>query len=171
MIGILLKLEARYRRLRHQYRVNLLRSRFKKLGFGFRLGKDFKWSGDENCVLGNNCFFNHRAQVNGAGGLRVGDNVRFGPYAVIWTVDHDPYGDQLPNGQERIARPVEIGDNFWAGFWMMFTSGTSTGEGAIIGAGTVVPVQVPPLVIIVGQKWRQIRERKRDHYTHLAGHQ
>lgn len=169
MIGILFKLEARYLRLRHQYRVALLRSQFEHLGASFRLAEGFHWTGAEHCRVGENCFFNHGAQVNGAGGLRVGNNVRFGPHAVIWTVDHDPYGDRLPYGQARIARPVEIGDNVWAGFGVMVTPGTTIGDGAIIGAGTVVSGKVPSLAIIVGQKWRQIGERKRDHYERLTG--
>ena len=45
--------------------------------------------------------------------------------------------------------------------------GAIIGEGAVVGAGTVVSGEVPPMQIIAGQKWRTIGERDPTHYRSI----
>jgi len=45
--------------------------------------------------------------------------------------------------------------------------GTSIGEGAIIGMGTIVSQEIPPLAIVGSPPFRIIKYRDKNHYTML----
>lgn len=65
--------------------------------------------------------------------------------------------------------PVDIGHDVWIGAQSIVLSGVSVGDGAIIGAGSVVTKDVEPYAVVAGApaervKWRfpaEIRERLR----------
>jgi acetyltransferase-like isoleucine patch superfamily enzyme len=58
--------------------------------------------------------------------------------------------------------PVKISDKAWLGFNVIVLKGITIGEGAVIGAGSVVTKDVPPYTINVGNPARVIREIPRD---------
>jgi acetyltransferase-like isoleucine patch superfamily enzyme len=51
---------------------------------------------------------------------------------------------------EAIARPVRIGRNVWIGFDACVLPGVTIGEGAIVGAKSVVNQDVPPFAVAAG---------------------
>lgn len=53
---------------------------------------------------------------------------------------------------------VVISDNVWIGANVVVLKGISIGEGAIVGAGSVVTKNVPPYTIVAGNPARVIRE-------------
>jgi acetyltransferase-like isoleucine patch superfamily enzyme len=55
------------------------------------------------------------------------------------------------------ARPVHIGRNVWIGFDACVLPGVTIGEGAIVGARSVVTENVPPFTIVAGNPARVIR--------------
>lgn len=55
------------------------------------------------------------------------------------------------------ARPVSIGRNVWLGFDVCVLPGVSIGEGAIVGAKSVVADDVPDYAIVAGNPARVIR--------------
>ena len=63
----------------------------------------------------------------------------------------DVYCD-IPNA------PVTIKDTVWIGVNSVITKGVTIGEGAIIGAGSVVKKDIPPWTIVAGNPARVIRE-------------
>jgi acetyltransferase-like isoleucine patch superfamily enzyme len=63
--------------------------------------------------------------------------------------------------------PIEIGDHAWLNFDVGVLRGVTTGEGAIIGAYSLVTKDVPPYTLAVGNPVRVIREIPRD--LDLAG--
>jgi len=63
--------------------------------------------------------------------------------------------------------PVEIGDHAWLNFDVGVLRGVTIGEGAIIGAGSLVTKDVPPYVLAAGNPARVIRDLPRD--LDLAG--
>ena len=151
----------------HNARVMRLKSGLLSVGEGFQIGPDFHWIGIEKISIGKNCFINRGSSVNGAGGLKIGDNVVFGPQATVWTVNHDIHGERLPFGDGRILKPVTIGDNVWLGIGVTVVPGAVIGDGAVVAAGTVVSGEVPPMQIVAGQKWRAIGERDSNHYRKI----
>lgn len=54
--------------------------------------------------------------------------------------------------------PVIIGNKAWIGFGCSLLKGVNIGEGAIVGANSVVTKDVPPWTIVAGNPARVIRE-------------
>jgi len=55
------------------------------------------------------------------------------------------------------TRPVRIGDKSWIGFNALVLKGVSIGEGAIVGAGSVVAGSIAPWSIVSGNPCRELR--------------
>lgn len=55
--------------------------------------------------------------------------------------------------------PIILGDDVWIGDYARILSGVKIGQGAIIGAGTVVAKDVPPYAIVVGNPAKIIKFR------------
>ena len=55
-------------------------------------------------------------------------------------------------------KSVKICDKVWIGFNSIILKGVTIGEGAIVGAGSVVTKDVPPWVIVAGNPARILRE-------------
>jgi len=60
------------------------------------------------------------------------------------------------------ARPINIERNVWIGFEACVLPGVTIGEGAIVGARSVVRDNVAPFTIVAGNPARFIREVPRD---------
>jgi acetyltransferase-like isoleucine patch superfamily enzyme len=59
---------------------------------------------------------------------------------------------------EAPAQPIRIGRNVWIGFDACVLPGVTIGEGAVIGARSVVVEDVPPFSVAVGNPARVIRK-------------
>jgi acetyltransferase-like isoleucine patch superfamily enzyme len=55
------------------------------------------------------------------------------------------------------ARPIHIGRNAWIGFDVCVLPGVTIGEGAIVGARSVVSTAVEPFTIVAGNPARVVR--------------
>ncbi len=58
---------------------------------------------------------------------------------------------------EVMARPIRIGRNVWIGFDVCVLPGVTIGEGAIVGARSVVTQDVPPYSVVAGNPARLIK--------------
>lgn len=56
--------------------------------------------------------------------------------------------------------PIIIGNKVWIGFGAVVLKGVTLGEGAVVGAKSVVTKDVPPWTVVVGNPARIIRELK-----------
>jgi len=63
---------------------------------------------------------------------------------------------------ETEAQPIRIGRNVWIGFDCCVLPGVTIGDGAIIGARSVVVEDVPPYTLAAGNPARIIREIEND---------
>ena len=63
----------------------------------------------------------------------------------------------LPDEQKR--RPINIGNDVWIGHHAYVRSGTTLGDGCIVGAHAVVTKDVPPYAIVVGNPARIVKYR------------
>lgn len=64
------------------------------------------------------------------------------------------------NGNWKSAsQPCELGNDVWVGSGATILRGVKVGNGAVIGAGSVVTHDVPPYAIVVGSPARVIRMR------------
>ena len=141
-----------------------LRAIFLKLWLGeFALGTSVQmrcqFLNGRKIFLGKNNVINFGTLFDGRKyAIKTGDNVSIGPEATILTLGHDPQSAHF----EDKGGQVEIGDFVWIGYRATILPGIKIGEGAVIGAGSLVSKDVPPYAIVAGNPARPIGERKKD---------
>lgn len=84
--------------------------------------------------------------------VSIGNNVIFGPNTVIMdcsghSLSNRGHPDELDNLK---AEPVTIGSDVWIGYGCIVLPGVSIGDGAVIGAGSVVTKDVPANCMAAG---------------------
>ena len=67
------------------------------------------------------------------------------------------------------SRRIEIGPNVWIGFDAVVLPGVSVGEGAVVGAKSVVTADVPPFSVVAGNPARVVRTVPREAGRAVAG--
>ncbi len=110
--------------------------------------------------IGSNCTVHYNALLYGMGGLTIGDDTRIGANSVIIPMSHtylDPFVPIWKQPQSK--KGVRIGSDVWIGVNAVILEGVEIGDGAIIGAGSVVNSNVAPYSIAAGvpakfRKWR-----------------
>ncbi len=75
------------------------------------------------------------------------------PFSVLWQDFSELKGHPATKGD------IIIGNDVWIGTKSMILSGVQIGDGAIIGAGSVVTKNVPSYTIFAGNPAKLIRER------------
>ena len=116
--------------------------------------KDRAGRGDhapERLSLGDNVGISPWTQINAVGGCYIGRACQIAAETVILTVDHQyTEGEALPVDRVRLIKPVIIEDYVWVGLRVLIAPGVRIGEGAIIGMGSVVVQDAPPLAVVAG---------------------
>ncbi len=106
-------------------------------------------------LIGDNTYINRNVLLDGRNGLEIGNNVDIGEYVKIWSLEHNPNDEEhSPRGRKTI-----IEDHVWIAPWSIILPGVKIGRGAVIGAGSVVTKDVPPLAIVAGSPAKQIGTR------------
>ena len=150
----------------------MLKNIIKKLiAYIFRPEYKFAKRGDK-CFIGSNCI------INSASMIELGNHVSIGPNAVLYCIykkiifgnnvllgpnvtmvngDHNmrKIGVPIIDNNEKEASDdadIIIEDDVWIGYGTVILSGVKIGQGAVIGAGSVVRRDVPPYAIYVGDK-------------------
>jgi acetyltransferase-like isoleucine patch superfamily enzyme len=133
------------------------------LGDDARLSGKVVFSGarifpDPEVRIGDRTFIGHGSQFTVAKSIVVGNDVLIA--GGCWIMD---YSAHPLDPEQRIAgvqvaaeevRPVRIGDKAWLGKDVLVLPGVTIGEGAVVGAATVVTKDVPPGGICVGNPGR-----------------
>lgn len=101
-------------------------------------------------VINFGCLFDGRHYQ-----IRTGADVSIGPEATILTLGHDP---QSPDFADR-GGDVIIGNHVWIAYRSIILPGVTIGEGAVIGAGSVVTRNVEPYTIMAGVPAKEIGKR------------
>jgi acetyltransferase-like isoleucine patch superfamily enzyme len=71
------------------------------------------------------------------------------------------HAELLPRDRNATSAPIVIHDNVWIGFDVCVLPGVTIGEGAVVGARSVVVADVPAYFVVAGNPARPIRELER----------
>lgn len=122
--------------------------------------------------IGEYCYVGEQSHIWSAASISIGDRVlishnvnifdslthpinplkRHQHFHQIVTCGHPGQVDLLDES------PVRIGNDVWIGCLAIILRGVTIGEGAIVGAGSVVSKDVPPFTIVAGNPARIVRE-------------
>ncbi|SRR5258706_1015421 len=120
--------------------------------------------------IGDRCYFGAKGSIISRESIKIGNDV-----TIAWGVtlyDHDShsvdwrqrakivshfytnYGDpecfEIYDWTGVKTRPIVIHDRVWIGFNVIVLKGVTIGEGAIVGAGSVVTRDVQPYTVVAG---------------------
>jgi acetyltransferase-like isoleucine patch superfamily enzyme len=122
----------------------------------------------ERLYLGDNVGISTRVYINAVGGCHIGRGCQLAADVIILTVEHQHTGGEaLPYDYTRLVKPVYIEDYVWMGMRASIIPGVRIGEGAIIGMGSVVLEDVPPLAIVIGNPAKILTYRSRPDFDRL----
>ena len=88
--------------------------------------------------------------------IRIGDGVMIAPSVTLTTTGH-PVHPSRRTDFGRFSEPVVIEDKVWIGSNAVVLPGVRIGYGSVIGAGSVVSRDIPPMTVAVGTPCRVVR--------------
>ncbi len=110
-----------------------------------------------NIKLGKDVFLNAGCTILDCATVTIGDQCQLGPNVQIYCAEH--HKDSIKRSVEglEIAYPVSIGKRVWIGGGAIILAGVNIGEGAVVGAVSLVTKNVAPGQVVVGNPARPIR--------------
>lgn len=124
----------------------------------------------EKVTIGDSVWIGEHFYARAEGGLTIGSGTVISTDVEIRTSGHN-YNSadlgMLPYDERIFYSPLTIGENCWIGARVIFARGVTVGEGAVIGMGSVVTKDVPPLAVVAGNPAKIIKYRDRETYERL----
>ena len=109
--------------------------------------------------IGDNSGIGMRSHVEA---VEIGKNVMIGPELIVFSGNKRFDRTDIPMIEQTSdeVSPVVIEDDVWIGARVIILPGRTIGQGAIVGAGSVVTKDVDPYSIVGGNPARVIGHRK-----------
>ena len=104
--------------------------------------------------IGERTYVNYGTNISAAESVQIGSGCAIGQYCIIMDNDYHQLGnlELMPK-----SRPVVIGDKVWLGARVIVLPGSHIGDGAVVGANSVVKGCIPAGMIAAGVPARVIR--------------
>ena len=110
-------------------------------------------------TVGAFTFFGRNCHVNALVPMEIGAHSLFGPGCVLVDHNHGIRPGMRIDEQPCEPRPICIGSDVWCGAGVIVLPGVQIGDGAVVGAGSVVTRDVPPQAVVAGCPARVLRLR------------
>jgi acetyltransferase-like isoleucine patch superfamily enzyme len=110
----------------------------------------------EYTFIGRGCEFDVKARVS------VGIHTLIAPRCFVTDHAHGTAAGRRFDEQPLSPAPVVIGSDVWLGYGVAVLPGVTIGDGAVVGANSVVTRDVPPMAIVAGAPARLLRMRGAD---------
>jgi acetyltransferase-like isoleucine patch superfamily enzyme len=127
-------------------------------------GGGMAWSqGKGSITIGERCSIGEGCVLYGAGGITIGDHVDVGPGSKLFS-SRDHYGIEhaRKEGTTHCFGPVTIGAHAILFSDVTVGPGVTIGEGAVVGAKSLVLSDVPPWTVVGGVPAKVLKKRGRD---------
>ena len=122
--------------------------------------------GNDSSVQNYTIVVGYGTPENPAGLVRIGNGVRIGAHCMIIGGNHRFSDPSTPIHKQGIEpKPIVICDDVWIGGRVNIMAGVTIGHGCVIGAGSVVTRDIPPMSIAVGVPARPVARRNSDNRT------
>lgn len=141
---------------RREERTAVLRQLLGRIGEECLIHSPFHCDFGTQISIGDRFVGNFNLTILDEAPVGIGNDVFIGPNVGIYTVQHALLPEQRNAGIMR-ARPVRIGDNVWIGGNVTVLPGVRIGDGAVIGAGSVVTHDIPAGMVAFGNPCRPVR--------------
>ncbi len=109
--------------------------------------------------IGREVRLNRGATICAYTEVSIGDFSMVGEFVSIRDANHGIAKGELVRNQKHDAKPIRIGKDVWVGRGACILPGVTIGDGAIIGANSIVTKDVPENCIAAGIPAKVIRER------------
>ncbi len=115
--------------------------------------------------IGKNCKMGDNVHIVATREVRIGDGCLFASKIFIGDTEHGNYSggdnesspDVPPDERKLFAKPIRIGNRVWIGENVCVLSGSTIGDGSIIGANSVVTGSIPAGCIAIGIPARVVK--------------
>lgn len=104
------------------------------------------------------------------GGIEIGDGTIFSHEIQVFARNHNYDSEDLrllPYDERDVKKKVTIGKYVWIGARSTILPGVSIGDGAVIGAGSVVAKDVPKYAVVGGNPAKILKFRNKEIYDRL----
>ncbi len=122
-----------------------------EIGDGSRINEQVFVGGlqfpDSSLVIGKNCQIMQMSFINPAKSIHIGDDTGIGGHCLLF--GHSSWLSQFEGYPVEFA-PIEIGNSVSLAWRVFVLPGTKIGDGAVIGADSLVYRTVPPRCLAVG---------------------
>jgi maltose O-acetyltransferase len=92
--------------------------------------------------------------------IEIGDYTIFAPNCYVVDHEHGFSGSDVILNQRSVLKEVRIGRDCYFGAGSVVLGGVTVGDGAVLGAGSIVKRDVPPYEIWAGNPAEFIRKRE-----------
>lgn len=107
--------------------------------------------------IGNHCTIHEFGFL--AGDISIGDGVRIAQKVSMHSFDHKMKSSQKIRKQPLRQGEIVIQDDVWIGCDVTILKDVEVGEGAVIGAGSIVTDDIEPYAVVAGNPAKQIDTR------------
>jgi galactoside O-acetyltransferase len=135
----------------------LLPKIFGSVGERIVLNSPFSAGFGSNVHIGDDFFGNANIAFVDDVEIRIGDGVMIAPNVTLTTTGHPVHPDRRVD-YARFSEPIVIEDKVWIGSNVVVLPGVRIGYGSVVGAGSVVSKDIPPMVVALGIPCKPVRQ-------------
>jgi acetyltransferase-like isoleucine patch superfamily enzyme len=111
---------------------------------------------DGRLEIGNRVLINYGCSIAATRLVRIGDDCMLGTHVLMMDNDfHRMEPDRRTEMPE--SKPIIVENNVWIGGRVIVLCGVTIGHDSVIGAGSIVTKDIPPLALAVGSPARVIK--------------
>lgn len=151
--------------MEYRYKNYEIRKSLGKVGANVQIPHDGEFLAPENIYLEDDVCLGKQFHISAVNTkINIGKKVIFGPYVKLIAGDHriDIIGKYIKDSVEKHPSndlPICIKNDVWIGTGSIILKGVTIGNGAVVGAGSVVTKDVEAYTIVAGNPAKPIRKR------------